>query len=70
MSTLFCIQKFKNFNYRNVVVLKPENIKARTQNMDDLEVMMTNTSLKKTEVRGALLKYFNQTGEVKLPAIW
>ncbi|XP_027840177.2 SWI/SNF-related matrix-associated actin-dependent regulator of chromatin subfamily A-like protein 1 [Aphis gossypii] len=54
---------------RNVVVLKPENIKARTQNMDDLEVMMTNTSLKKTEVRGALLKYFNQTGEVKLPAI-
>lgn len=61
---------FKNFYYRNVVVLKPENIKARTQNMDDLEVMMTNKSLKKTEVRGALLKYFNQTGEVKLPAIW
>lgn len=38
--------------------------------MDNLEVMMTDKSLKKTEVRGALLKYFNQTGEVKLPAIW
>ncbi|KAL4107305.1 hypothetical protein QTP88_017672 [Uroleucon formosanum] len=54
---------------RNVVVLKPENIKARSQNMDDLEIMMNNKSLNKMEVRGALLKYFNHTGEAKLPAI-
>jgi len=60
----------KNLNYRNVVVLKPENIKARNQNMDDLETMMNNKSLNKMEVRGALLKYFNHTGEAKLPAIW
>lgn len=60
----------KNLNYRNVVVLKPENIKARSQNMDDLEIMMNNKSLNKMEVRGALLKYFNHTGEAKLPAIW
>lgn len=60
----------KKLNYRNVVVLNPENIKARSQNMDDLETMMNNKSLKKIEVRGALLKYFNHTGEAKLPAIW
>jgi len=38
--------------------------------MDDLETMMNNKSLNKMEVRGALLKYFNHTGEAKLPAIW
>lgn len=53
-----------------MVVLNAENIKSRSQNMDDLESMMNNKSLKKTQVRGALLEYFNHTGDAKLPAIW
>lgn len=56
--------------HRNVVVLDPNNIKSRNQNMDDLEGMMHNRSLRKTQVRGALLEYFNHTGNAKLPAIW
>ncbi|VVC28544.1 Helicase superfamily 1/2, ATP-binding domain,Helicase, C-terminal,P-loop containing nucleoside [Cinara cedri] len=54
---------------RNVVILKAENIKSRSQDMDDLESLVNNKSLKKTQVRGALLEYFNHTGEAKLPAI-
>lgn len=38
--------------------------------MDDLESIMNNKSLKKTQIRGALLEYFNHTGDAKLPAIW
>lgn len=38
--------------------------------MDDLENMMNNKSLKALEVRGALLQYFQHTGDAKLPAIW
>lgn len=38
--------------------------------MDDLENMMHNKSLKKLQFHGALLEYFNHTGEAKLPAIW
>lgn len=52
------------------MILKKEKIKARTQNMDDLETMMNDKSLKKMEIRGTLLKYFHHTGEAKLPAIW
>lgn len=76
LETQFMIRRLKSEvlkqlpqKIRNVVVLKPENIKARSQNMDDLETMMNNKSLNKMEVRGALLKYFNHTGEAKLPAI-
>lgn len=57
-------------NYRNVVVLKAGSIKSRSQNMDDLENMMHNKSLKKSQFHGALLEYFNHTGDAKLPAIW
>lgn len=57
-------------NCRNVVILKTENIKPQTQAMDDLKKFMSNSSLKHSQFRGALLKYFNHTGEVKLPAIW
>jgi hypothetical protein len=52
------------------VILKAENIKSRSQNMDNLESMMNDKSLKAMEVRGALLQYFQQTGDAKLPAIW
>ncbi|CAI6363886.1 unnamed protein product [Macrosiphum euphorbiae] len=76
LETQFMIRRLKSEvlkqlpqKIRNVVVLKPENIEARSQNMDDLETMMNNKSLNKMEVRGALLKYFNHTGEAKLPAI-
>lgn len=53
-----------------MVVLKAEKIVSRSQNMDDLESKMNNKSLKKYEVRGALLEYFNLSGAAKLPAIW
>lgn len=56
--------------YRHVVVLKSGKIKTRTQNMDDLEGMMNDKSLRKTQVRGALLEYFHHTGDAKLPAVW
>jgi len=45
-------------------------MKSRSQNMNDLESMMNNKSLNKTQVRGALLEYFHHTGDAKLPAIW
>lgn len=57
-------------NYRNVVVLKAEDMKTRSEDMDNLETLMNNKSLKKTQVRGYLLEYFNHTGDAKLPAIW
>ncbi|XP_022168575.1 SWI/SNF-related matrix-associated actin-dependent regulator of chromatin subfamily A-like protein 1 [Myzus persicae] len=76
LETQFMIRRLKSEvlkqlpqKIRNVVILKPETIKARNQSMDDLETMMNNKSLNKMEVRGALLKYFNHTGEVKLSAI-
>ncbi|XP_050420767.1 SWI/SNF-related matrix-associated actin-dependent regulator of chromatin subfamily A-like protein 1 [Adelges cooleyi] len=54
---------------RNVVVLEATNIKARTEDMNTLEGMLNDKSLRKTQVRGALLEYFNHTGDAKLPAI-
>lgn len=51
-------------------MLKANKIKTRTQNMDDLESMMNDKSLRKTQVRGALLEYFHHTGDAKLPAVW
>lgn len=38
--------------------------------MDDLECTVNNKSLKQNQIRGALLEYFNHTGDAKLPAIW
>lgn len=38
--------------------------------MEELESKMQNKSLKRMQIRGALLEYFNHTGEAKLPAIW
>lgn len=45
-------------------------MKYRSQHMEYLESMMKNTSLNKTQMRGALLEYFHHTGDTKLPAIW
>lgn len=38
--------------------------------MDELENKMNDKSLKRAQVRGALLEYFNHTGDMKLPAVW
>lgn len=38
--------------------------------MDTLEELLNDKTLKKMQVRGALLEYFNHTGDAKLPAIW
>lgn len=51
-------------------MLKAEKLKSKNKNMDDLESKMNNKSLKKSQIRGALLEYFNHTGDLKLPAIW
>lgn len=51
-------------------MLKPEEIKTPNEDMNKLEDMMNNNSLKKMQVRGYLLQYFNHTGDAKLPAIW
>ncbi|XP_050545725.1 SWI/SNF-related matrix-associated actin-dependent regulator of chromatin subfamily A-like protein 1 [Daktulosphaira vitifoliae] len=54
---------------RNVVILDSCHLKNRTENMDNLEGMLNDKSLRKMQVRGALLEYFNHTGDAKLPAI-
>ncbi|XP_025420462.1 SWI/SNF-related matrix-associated actin-dependent regulator of chromatin subfamily A-like protein 1 isoform X1 [Sipha flava] len=76
LETQFMIRRLKSDvlkqlpqKIRNAVILKAENIKSRSQNMDNLESMMNDKSLKAMEVRGALLQYFQQTGDAKLPAI-
>lgn len=51
-------------------MLKAEDIKPPSEDMNNLESMMSNKSLKKLQVRGYLLQYFNHTGDAKLPAIW
>jgi len=76
LETQFMIRRLKSDvlkqlpqKVRNIVVLNAENIKSRNQYMDDLERMMNDKSLKKAQVRGALLEYFHHTGDAKLPAI-
>ncbi|XP_037078361.1 LOW QUALITY PROTEIN: SWI/SNF-related matrix-associated actin-dependent regulator of chromatin subfamily A-like protein 1 [Pollicipes pollicipes] len=54
---------------RQMVLLDPSQVRARTAVMTQLEQRMGQRSLKSMERRGTLLQYFRETAGAKLPAV-
>jgi len=61
---------YKTFNFRHVVLLKSSSIQIPKKSEDELADILRSKTYTKIQDRTEILKYYKETGNAKLPAIW